>query len=86
MSNSLFVLISIFVIINVIQTYLILRYKLLVKGGILVGLIEGIEFPLLIVVILRGGLIGFLVIVSVESVQWVTIAIFGLSSKIKLKG
>jgi len=83
MSNFLFILISIFVIINVIQTWLILTYKLLLKGGIIIGLVEAIEFPVLILLILKGGMTGFLTVVIVEIVQWTTIAIFGLSSKIK---
>ena len=83
MSTTLFLLVLIFVIINIIQTWLILTYRLLTKGGIIIGLIEAIEFPVLILLILKGGMTGFLTIVIVEFVQWTTIALLSLSSKIK---
>jgi len=83
MSTTLFLLVLIFVIINIIQTWLILTYRLLTKGGIIIGLIEAIEFPVLILLILKGGMAGFLTIVIVEFVQWTTIALLSLSSKIK---
>ena len=79
----MFVLILIFVIINIVQTWLILTYKLLIKGGIMIGLIEGIEFPVLILLILKGGITGFLTVVIVEIVQWTTIAFLSSSSKIE---
>jgi len=83
MSTTLFLLVLIFVIINIVQTWLILTYRLLTKGGIIIGLIEAIEFPVLILLILKGGMAGFLTIVIVEFVQWTTIAFLSLSSKIK---
>jgi len=83
MSTTLFLLVLIFVIINIVQTWLILTYRLLTKGGIIIGLIEAIEFPVLILLILKGGMAGFLTIVIVEFVQWTTIALLSLSSKIK---
>lgn len=79
----MFVLILIFVIINIVQTWLILSYKLLIKGGVMIGLIEGIELPVLILLILKGGMAGFLTVVIVEIVQWTTIAFLSLNSKIK---
>lgn len=79
----MFLLILIFIIINIVQTWLILTYKLLIKGGIMIGLIEGIELPVLILLILKGGMTGFLTVVIVEIVQWTTIAFLSLNSKIK---
>jgi len=81
MSTTLFLLVLIFVIINIIQTWLILTYRLLTKGGIIIGLIEAIEFPVLILLILKGGMAGFLTIVIVEFVQWTTIALLSLRGK-----
>ena len=81
--DFIFLLVLVFVIINIIQTWLILTYKLLIKGGVVIGLVEGIEFPVLILLILKGGMTGFLTIVIVEFVQWTTIALLSLSSKIK---
>jgi len=79
--NIIFLLVLIFVIINIIQTWLILTYKLLLKGGIIIGLIEAIEFPVLILLILKGGITGFLTIVIVEIIQWTTIAFLSSSGK-----
>ncbi len=79
----MFLLILIFIIINIVQTWLILTYKLLIKGGIIIGLIEGIELPVLILLILKGGITGFLTVVTVEIVQWTTIAFLSSNSKIK---
>ena len=81
MSTTLFLLVLIFVIINIVQTWLILTYRLLTKGGIIIGLIEAIEFPVLILLILKGGMAGFLTIVIVEFVQWTTVALLSLRGK-----
>ncbi len=83
MNNPLFLLILIFVIINIIQTWLIFSYKLLIKGGIIIGIMEAIEIPLIIYLILKAGIIGFLVVAIVEIVQWLVIAYFSTNSKIK---
>jgi len=83
MSNLLFLLIFIFVIINIIQTWLIFTYKLLIKGGIIIGAMEAIEVPLIIYIIIKGGIVGFLVVVFVEIIQWPTIAYFATRDKIK---
>jgi len=83
MNNFLFLLILIFVIINIVQTWLIFTYKLLIKGGIIIGAIEAIEIPLIIYLIIKGGIIGFLLVVFVEIVQWLAIAYFSTRSKIK---
>ena len=83
MNNFLFLLILIFVTINIVQTWLIFTYKLLIKGGIIIGGMEAIEIPLIIYLILKGGIIGFLVVVFVEIIQWSIIAYFSTRSKIK---
>jgi len=82
MNNLLFLLILIFIIINIVQTWLIFTYKLLIKGGIIIGAMEAIEIPLIIYLIIKGGIIGFLVVVFVEIVQWSFIAYFSTKSKI----
>jgi len=69
MPNLLFLLILIFVTINIVQTWLIFTYKLLIKGGIIIGGMEAIEIPLIIYLILKGGIIGFLVVLFVEIIQ-----------------
>jgi len=74
----MFALIILFVIINIIQTWLILSYKRLIRGGVMIGVIEAIEFPILILVIIKAGLIGLLTVVIVEAVQWSTIAFLTL--------
>jgi len=83
MPNLLFLLILIFVTINIVQTWLIFTYKLLIKGGIIIGGLEAIEIPLIIYLILKGGIIGFLVVLFVEIIQWSIIAYFSTRSKIK---
>ena len=82
MGNLLFFLILIFVTINIVQTWLIFTYKLLIKGGMIIGAMEAIEIPLIIYLIIKGGIIGFLVVVFVEIVQWSFIAYFSTKSKI----
>ena len=80
MDNLLFLLILIFIIINIVQTRLIFAYKLLVKGGMIIGAMEAVEIPLIIFLIIKGGVVGFLVVVLVETVQWLTIAYFSTRS------
>ena len=79
----LLLLILIVVIINIVQTWLIFTYKLLIKGGIIIGAMEAIEIPLIIYLIIKEGIIGFLIVVFVEIVQWSVIAYFSTRSKIK---
>lgn len=74
MNELLFLLILLFVTINVVQTWLIFTFKLLIRGGIIVGLMEATEIPLIFYLILKGGIIGFLAVVFVEIVQWSIIA------------
>jgi len=76
MNSLLFLLILIFIIINIVQTWLIFTYKLLIKGGIIIGTMEAVELPLIIYLIIKGGIIVFLVVVFVEVIQWSVIAYF----------
>jgi hypothetical protein len=79
----LFLLILVFIIINIVQTWLIFSYKLLIRGGLIIGAIEAGEIPLIIYLILKGGIIGFLVVIFGEIVQWSVIAYFATKSTIK---
>jgi hypothetical protein len=83
MNELLFFFILIFVTINIIQTWLIFAYKLLIRGGIIVGAMEAVEIPIIIYLIIKGGIIGFLTVVAVETVQWLAIAYFSTRSKIR---
>ena len=80
MNNLLLLLILLFATINIVQTWLIFKCKLLVKGGLIIGAMEIGEFPLLIYLILRGGIIGFLTVVVGETLQLLIIAYFTLKS------
>ncbi|PIP17393.1 MAG: hypothetical protein COX44_00095 [Candidatus Portnoybacteria bacterium CG23_combo_of_CG06-09_8_20_14_all_37_13] len=82
MDEPLFFFILIFVTINIIQTWLIFAYKLLIRGGIIIGAMEAVEIPIILYLIIKGGIIGFLVVVFVEIVQWSFIAYFSTKSKI----
>jgi len=78
-----FFFILIFITINIIQTWLIFTYKLLIKGGAIIGAMEAVEIPIILYLIIKGGIIGFLIVVVVETVQWLAIAYFSTRSKIK---
>jgi hypothetical protein len=82
-NTLLFLLILVFIIINIVQTRLIFSYKLLVKGGLIIGAIEAGEIPLIIYLILEGKIIGFLVVIFGEIIQWSIIAYFATKSTIK---
>ena len=82
MQPIVLVLIIVFVAINIIQTWLIFAYKLLIRGGIIIGAMEAVEIPIILYLIIKGGIIGFLVVVFVEIVQWSFIAYFSTKSKI----
>jgi len=69
-------LILIFVIINIVQSWLILSFKRLIKGAIIIGLMEVVEFSLMIHLFLKGELMIFFALVFVEIVQWLSIAYF----------
>jgi len=76
MNNLLFPLILIFVIINIVQSWLILSFKRLIKGAIIIGLMEVVEFSLMIYLFLKGELIIFFALMFVEIFQWLSIAYF----------
>jgi len=44
---------------------------------------EAVEIPIILYLIIKGGIIGFLIVVVVETVQWLTIAYFSTRSKIR---
>ncbi len=77
---NLYFLIGIFVTINIIQTWLILSIKNLKKGGLIIGLIEVVEFSLMIYLFLERELMIFLLLVITEIVQWLSIAYFTTKS------
>ena len=99
MQPIVFILIAVFVTINIIQTWLIFNYpsrgkgekrgfilfdhKLLTKGAVIIGGMEAIEFPIVIYLIIKGGVVGFLTVVLVEIIQWSLIAYLSTNSKIK---
>jgi len=83
MNSLLLFLILIFVTINIIQTWLIFACKLLKKGAVIIGGMEAIEFPIVIFLIMKGGIAGFLTVVLVEVIQWLLIAYLSTNSKIK---
>ena len=82
MQPIIFILIAVFVAINIIQTRLIFTYKLLKKGAVIIGGMEAIEFPIIIYLIIKGGIAGFLTVVLVEIIQWSLIAYLSTKSKI----
>ena len=83
MENSIFLSVVIFVIINLIQTWLIFSLKSLIKGGVIIGALEAIELPLIIYLVFKGGTSVFLIVISFEIIQWLSIAYFSTYSKIK---
>ncbi|MFH0987458.1 MAG: hypothetical protein V1841_01010 [Patescibacteria group bacterium] len=78
MSISSFLLIFIFVIINIIQTWLMVGYKRLIRGGIIIGGIEAVEFLLVIYILTKGETMTFLAVVLGEIIQWLSIAYLSL--------
>ncbi len=83
MQSIVFILIAVFITINIIQTWLIFTYKLLIKGAAIIGGMEAIEFPIVIYLIIKGGVAGFLTVVLVEIIQWSLIAYLSTKSRIK---
>jgi hypothetical protein len=81
--NFLFLLTTIFVIINIIQVWLILFFKSLIKGGMIVGTMEVLEFCIMIYLLLRKELTIFFLVVSIEILEWLSIAYFSTKNKIK---
>jgi len=80
--NLLFLLATIFVIINIIQVWLILFFKSLIRGGMIVGLMEALEFCIMIYLLLKKELAIFFLVVSIEILEWLSIAYF--STKVRL--
>jgi uncharacterized membrane protein len=73
---NIYFLIGIFIIINIIQTWFILFYNSLSKGGLIVAVIEIMEFPLMIYMLYQNNVTAFLVIVITEAIQLLSIAYF----------
>ena len=71
---NIYLLIGIFIIINIIQTWFILFYNSLSKGGLIVATIEVMEFPLMIYMISQSNVTAFLIIVITETIQLLSIA------------
>lgn len=76
MGHFLFFLILIFITINIIQTWLIFAKRRLVKGGIIIGFLEAIEFLLMVYLFLQRELLIFYILVATEIVQWLAVAYF----------
>jgi len=79
----IFLLVGVFVIINIIQVWLLLFFQNLIIGGILVGLTEAFEFSLMIYLFLKKELITFLLVILVEVLEWLSVAYFSGKGKIK---
>lgn len=73
MNTLLFFLILIYIAKHVIEIWLIFTYKKLIKGGLILGAIAAIDIPLIIYLITKGGVTGFLVVVFVEITEWLII-------------
>lgn len=74
MEEFFFLLITIFVTINIIQTWLIFTKGHLAKKGILIGFLEAIEFFLMFYLFLEKELLIFSILVITEISQWISIA------------
>ncbi len=75
-NNVLFFLVLIFVIINIVQIWLIFTRKSLIRGGIIIGFLEAIEFILMVYLFLQKELLIFSVLAITEIVQWLVVAYF----------
>jgi len=73
MNSLLFFLILIYVAKHVIEIWLLFTYKKLIKGGVILGVMESIDIPLIIYLIIKGGVMAFLVVVFVEVTEWLII-------------
>jgi len=82
MANNILIILVIFIIINIIQTWLIIFYKSLIRGAVFIGIIEAVEIPMIIYLITKGAMVGFLTVVFVEISQCLIIAYFSTSDKI----
>lgn len=75
-NNVLIFLVLIFVIINIIQVWLIFTRKSLIKGGIIIGFLEAAEFILMVYLFLQKELLVFSVLAVTEIAQWLVVAYF----------
>jgi len=73
MNSLLFFLILIYVAKHIIEIWLLFTYKKLVKGGVILGAMASIDIPFILYLIIKGGAMGFLVVVFVEVTEWLII-------------
>ncbi|GEM_PF-1950958 len=76
--DILLILVALFIVVNIIQTIVILNYRLLLKGIIMIVGIEALEIPLIVYLIVNGEVKTFITIVMVEIIQWLTIAFLSI--------
>ena len=73
MNSLLFFLILIYVAKHIIEIWLLFTYKKLVKGGVILGAMASIDIPFILYLIIKGGVMAFLVVVFVEVTEWLII-------------
>ena len=73
MEKLLLSLLIIFVIKHIVEIWLIFTYKKLIKGGIILGAMEAIEIPIIVYLIINGGIVMFLIVVFTEIIEWLII-------------
>lgn len=78
--NILAFLVVLFIVVNIVQTILVLNYNLLLKGVILIGSIEALELPLIVYLIMKGESRIFTMVIIVELLQWLTIAYLSIKT------
>lgn len=74
MGELLHFLIVIFLLIEICQGWLMVCCKSLIRGGLIIAIIETVEFPLEVYLILGGGIAGFLTVVFLNIFFWLAIA------------
>ena len=72
--DILLLLVILFILVNIIQTIIILNYRLLLKGTAMIVGIEALEIPLIVYLFVNGEIKIFITIVMVEIIQWLAIA------------
>jgi len=73
MNSLLFFLILIYVAKHIIEIWLLFTYKKLVKGGVILGAMASIDIPFILYLIIKGGVMGFCIVVFVEVTEWLII-------------
>ena len=73
MDSLLFFLILIYVAKHIIEIWLLFTYKKLVKGGVILGAMASIDIPFILYLIIKGGVMGFWIVVFVEVTEWLII-------------